>query len=773
MDHEINIQSEINRFFLILFKRKWMIVGIVVCLIIPIQYYNQTTPNIYEASAKIKHKEKELGIIDRNLMPFQYNMYYLENLIYEITSFTLMREVVTELPDTILYHLTASHKGMKRDELIDASTRSLMKQVTARALPKSDIISVKVQSQNARWAAMIANKIVETIQWRNRNELLGDVNQVRNTVEEQLVYFEEQVQKSEEALRRFKEKNKITYLDEESQQTLERLTQADTNYNQLKSDLDAAEKRLEFVKSKLQKERDDLVPSITTITSPWATQLKEKLVELEVQYTTLRVQNYQDDHPMMQRLKTQIEETKRNLQQETLKIAQGENTIDPLSEIQKNLQEIASLEVNIHTYKAQVQTLAGIINQYNRELQRLPEQELELGRLIREKEVADKIYTSLLEKREEARIEQAEKTGNIYIIDRAQIPNNPILPKRRFNLILGMFLGTLIGVTVSLVLELFNQKIYSTEDIEKHLKIDVIGTIPNTNNNSPIDRIKSFILLKSMTKHLLPTKKKLWRKESQLAEPNFHANLITLLDPKSPASEAFRGLRTTLLSYTRDKKHTKVFLITGPTPDIGKTFIASNLAVSFAQLGLKSLLIDTDLRKPSIHRTTGLNPIPGITDLLQKLGISQEYLEQEETKTGKSINDKSKYYHDYIFSTPLKNLNVLTCGSTASNPAEILASDIMKYLLIKLRSYFDIIIMDSPPMLAVPDALLVAPYTDAILLVARANMNTINEFNMTKRLLDRINKENIVRIVLNDVGKRDNYYSQYYYQPKTKWDVTS
>ena len=460
MDQETNIQSEIKRFFLILFKRKWIIMGIIVCLMIPIQYYNQKTPNIYEASAKIKHQEKDFGITDRNLMPFQYNMYYLENLIYEITSFTLMREVVSELPDTILYHLTASKRIADKNNLIDASTNVLLRSVTAHALPKSDIISVKVQSQNARWAALIANKIVETIQWRNRNELLGDVNQVRNTVEEQLVYFEEQVRKSEEALRQFKEENKITYLDEESQQTLERMTEAETGYNQLKADLEAAEKRLEFVKSKLQKERDDLVPSITTTTSPWATQLKEKLVELEVQYTTLKVQNYQDDHPEMQRLKAQIEETKRNLQRETLKIAQGENTVvDPLSEIQRNLQEIATLEVNIHTYKAQEQALKGIMNQYNKDLQRLPEQELELGRLIREKEVADKIYTGLLEKREEARIKQAEKTGNIYIIDSAQIPNRPIRPRRRLNLVLGLFFGVLLGVTVSFGLEFFNQKI--------------------------------------------------------------------------------------------------------------------------------------------------------------------------------------------------------------------------------------------------------------------------------------------------------------------------
>ena len=148
-------------------------------------------------------------------------------------------------------------------------------------------------------------------------------------------------------------------------------------------------------------------------------------------------------------------------------------------------------------------------------------------------------------------------------------------------------------------------------------------------------------------------------------------------------------------------------------------------------------------------------------------------MEQRENKTEKSGNDKSKYYHDYIFSTPLKNLNVLTCGSTASNPAEILASDIMKYLLIKLRSYFDIIMMDSPPMLAVPDALLIAPYTDAIILVARANTNTIKELNLTNRLVDRINKENIIRVVLNDIGKQDDYYSHYYYHPKTKGEGVS
>ena len=775
MNTELNIQSEIDRVLLILSKKKWLIIGISLFVLLPVQYFNMTTPRIYEAEVKIKHEEKEFGISDGNLVQFPMNKNYIENLIYEITSYSLMNQVAMELPDSIVNEMALLNEIKKNKDFYANLTHLLLRNTDVRPLLNSDVISIKVQCQNATSSAFIANKIAELIRIRNRNQLLGDVNQVRNTVEEQLKYFEEKVKSSERALMRFKEQNKITYLTEESQEIFKRITEAETAHNTIKADLDASQERLRFVKSKLAKDRGDLVLAITTTTSPWATKLKEQLVELEVQYTTLKVQNYSESHPKMQSLKSQIEETKKNLEEETIKIAMGENTIDPLSEIQKSLKEIAELEVDIHTYQAQDSALANIIQEYNHTLEKLPEKELELGRLTRDKNVADKIYTMLLEKREEARIKEAEKTGNIYIVDKAQIPRKPIKPKKSLNLMLGLFLGISFSVCIVFINEMINRKIYTIEDIERNFKIDIIGTVPNANGHQNFmgDFRKNVSSANNKIQHLFSIDSgKHIAKHDEKKEPNngkdnsLYNHLVIHMDPKAPVSEAFRTLRTNLHSISKRRGHLKSFLVTGATPEIGKSFVAANLAISNAQLGFKTLLIDTDLRKPIVEKILKIKMKPGLTHLIEEFSNVDPSAENEPKRKKSTKNrDEQNKYKSFIHTTRIKNLSVLPCGSIPENPSELLASESVNYLILKLKSYFDVIILDSPPILVVPDALCIAPFVDGIVFVARASKNTHKDIALAKKLIDRIKDNHMLGLVLNDINKGEDYYSHYYYHP--------
>ncbi len=752
-------QNEFIRFFQIILRKKWIIIGCIVLIQLPIIYLNMTSLPVYNATTKIVFEEKKPVISDLDVTQLSFKGSYVLNLIEEIESWSLMNEVTNALSDSILNTFVIqgeipSQYNNKNDYL----TYIIEKNVSARPIPKTDVIAISAQAHNAKVAAVIANTTAELLIKRNLNSKLGEINQVKNTVEDQLKYFSQKVQESENALKIYKEANKITYLDKESEEIFKRITEAEVEYNKTVTELNASRNRLAFVKDKLSQEREELVPYITTITSPWAQELKKKLVDLEVQYTTLRVQDYSENHPKMRQLRSQIEEAKKNLKEETLKIAKGENTIDPLSEIQKHLEEIATLEVEIHTDEAEEKALKKVLNSYNNSLSTLPQKELELGKLQRDKAVADEIYTMLLQKREEAKIKEAEKISNIRIIDPARIPRGPIRPRKKVNLLLGFFLGCTLGIGLALSLEVLDTSIKTVEDIEKLTNLPVIGTIPKIKNGSK-EYLRQDINL--------PTK----RKRSKIVP-----KLITIHDEQSAAAEAFRTLRTNLpLTEMSGSSPLKTILLTSGKPGEGKSFITANLAVSTAKLGLKTLIIDADLRKSTIHTFFNANLQPGLTDILKHL----EKIRSTGSKIKKGTdeeNDESvattNLNRTVIQSTGIENLFLITSGTIPANPSELLASESMKNLNSKLKNNFDLIIYDLPPVIAVADAAVLAPEIDGIILVIEKGKNRPDEILRAKNLISKTNGNHIIGIVLNNVTPQGNYYAYYYNKNKMEKENT-
>ena len=490
------------------------------------------------------------------------------------------------------------------------------------------------------------------------------------------------------------------------------------------------------------------MPTITETTNPRAQRLKETLIELEVQYTTLKVQNYSESHPQMTKLKAQIDETKRNLREETLKIAQGEDITDPLSQIQRQLEEIASLEVEIHTYEAQTKALYKVIDDYNRNLKSVPEKELELGRLMRDKAVADNIYTMLLQQREEAKITEAEKIGNIRIIDPARIPNTPIKPRKMLNIIIGLILGCSIGIGLALFIESIDTSIKSIEEVEEYLNLPVLSTIPK-------------IISKSNDNLKVRSNNNSNKEISKLS-----SKLIAGRNPKSSISEAFRALRTSLeFTKSNSSASLKTVMITSSRPSEGKSIITANLAISTAQLGLKTLLIDLDLRKPVQHELFGKEREPGIMDIILNLNEYKDF-EHIDVSTNNSsiaaqfITEINTPFNETKHQIEMGGLHLLTCGKIPPNPSEILSSNLFKVMLDSLKESYDVVVIDAPPVLAVTDATIIAKLTDGIIIVIRPGKNNKKEVLRTKELLQRANGK-VIGSVLNSVDM-DNPYGAYY-----------
>ncbi|HOQ38592.1 MAG TPA: polysaccharide biosynthesis tyrosine autokinase [Acetivibrio sp.] len=311
---------------------------------------------------------------------------------------------------------------------------------------------------------------------------------------------------------------------------------------------------------------------------------------------------------------------------------------------------------------------------------------------------------------------------NVNIIDIAEIPDVPISPSTKKNVAVSAFLGLLLGAALIFLLEFIDHTFKKPEEVERHLGLNVIGTIPEFEGGKR-------------------GKKK--AKDQKVLEQQYLKNLIAHNNPKAPATEAFRELRTNLY-YTSVDKELKTLVVTSPTLGDGKTVTAVNLAVTLARLGKKVLIIDADMRKPKVHYYFGIKNKTGLTNILTE--------QNEDYKV--KITQKDD----------IQNLYIITCGPVPPNPAEMLSSNKMKNLLDKLKDEYDLIIVDTPPVAQVTDAAIVAGITDGVLLVLASRQTRIEMAKRAKKLLNSVNA-NIIGTVLTKIeNRRTGYYYYYKYE---------
>lgn len=700
-------------------RKTWLVLLCLCGVLAPIIYYNQTSPPVYEAEASIVFEETKEPIPTFDFSQALYRKSFITNQIEEIKSRTLSEEVANALPESVMrtFKIPNLHLsyGFTREKFV---ARRIRRSISAEPVRDTDIIKIKTQANDPMFAAIIANTVTDVLKERRLKIKREEISGVRKFIEVQLETVREQLLKAEQNLRDFKEKNRVTSLDQESEELLRRMTEAEVLYNEAKTEREKTGQRLDYVHKKIAEQRKEIVPSITGITSPWAHKLKSQLVELEVQYSTLQIQDYPEDHPQLIRLKEQIDQTKQSLTKEMLKIAEGENIIEPLSQIQNFLEESVSLGVDLHTYRAKEDALKKIVDGYDKKLQTLPEKELQLAQLTRAREVNNSIYMMLMERGEEARITEAGKISNIRVIDLAEPPELPVRPRKRLNLILGIIVGLTVGIGLAFFTESLDTSLKTIEDVEGLTSLPVLG--------------------------LIPTIKKKGKAEDGRNRVSDYQRI--LIGSQSHLIAPYQSVCMNMRLSSPDKP-LKTLLVTSPGPKEGKTVTTANLGIASARLGTKTLLIDADLRRPMLNRLFDEPKEPGLTDVLI-----------ESTKLSSAIHK-----------TEVDNLWVMTCGTSAPNPVELISSQRMKSLLKELEGKFDLILVDSPPTIAVADSVVLGTETDGVTLVIQSGKTSKDAIVRTKALLENVNSK-IVGAVLNNVHVEHlygryghyNYYYRYY-----------
>lgn len=333
-----------------------------------------------------------------------------------------------------------------------------------------------------------------------------------------------------------------------------------------------------------------------------------------------------------------------------------------------------------------IRDIQGLLRGMDGKVKTLPGIEQDLLRLTRDVKVDSELYTNLLNSYQQLRLIKEGKVGNVRIIDIAVHPERPVKPQRAIVLALSAMLGLLAGLVLAFVRNSLRSGIKNAEELEQHLGLGVFATIP-----------------------LSPTQRQL-HADAKAFKPGLH--LLAAAKPEEPAIESLRSLRTSLKFAMLDAPN-NIVLITGPTPGIGKSFTSANFAAVLASAGQRVLLIDADMRKGHIHQFFGQNRALGLSELIAG-----------NPELGRALRK-----------AVVPGLDLITTGTLPPNPAELLMSPAAQSLLKNLSSQYDIVLIDTPPVLAVSDTAILAPQAGTTFLVARADVTSLGEVQeSTKRL---------------------------------------
>lgn len=440
--------------------------------------------------------------------------------------------------------------------------------------------------------------------------------------------------------------------------------------------------------------------------------IKEKLTEFEEKLNAYRLQSESVD-----------------LSMETRSVLERSVAIEArITELKGKEGELATRFTKEHpAYQSllrQKASLADQKQQLDKQIKTLPETQQEILRLTRDVQVTQQIYVGLLNKVQELRILKAGTVGSVRIIDKALVQPGPIRPKKSLVAIIAAILGGMGAAGIVLLRALLNKGIESPEKLEEQ-GVSVYASIPLSEKQVKANRTTE---LKQRRSRRL--------KGSALSIP-----LLAQDDPTDLAIEALRSLRTSLHFAMMDASN-KILMITGPSPEVGKSFVSANLGAVLAQTGQKVLVIDADMRKGHLHRYFQSD---------NKIGLSA-YLAGQSSK------------EDIIQSSSIDNLDFIARGKAPPNPSELLMHERFKALMDSLSDEYDLILVDTPPVLAVTDAAIVGQLAGSSLLVTRFGVNSVKEVDAALTRFAQ-NKVDIKGAILNCMERRaTNEYGYYAYE---------
>ena len=563
-------------------------------------------------------------------------------------------------------------------------------QLKVEESPDGKVITVTVQQRDSERAQNLANRIAAVFQAVVEAETVERMEWWRKPLpQEMLNQTKEKLTNADEALFAFQERHPKLTLNAEGGTQAQIILALQVKENELINLLIGAELRLATYSEELEGLSEDLI-SETIARNPSHSKLQDNLNQYEIDRAEL-LGRYDETHPEVTAIDKKIEETKGRLAKEERDIKSTTSSYNPLHQVLT--EKVNEAEAAVVSLKKQKDKVTAQINAHFAELRDWSPDQLEFYRLKRDVEIYNAQVIVLETKMREAEVFAQARSESIKIMDRARAPEEPLKPRLKLNLVLGAFVGMLLGMTFAVAKNYFKDTYLRLEEAVRQL--DALPESP------------SFL-------GVLPSIKK---------RSSYRLPLMVHDAPSSRTAEAFRVLQAKL-PFLNPGASVKTILVTSATRGEGKSTISSNLAVALAQRGNRVLLIDADMRRPSQHNTfpreqlvqveavddTTVSELPVPRTDARKPGLSEALIH---------LNSENGYdvLHATVKQTGIPDLYLVPSGTVPPNPIELLNSEMMTEWLELAKSEYDVIVIDSPPVRAVADPMILANIVDAIVYV--------------------------------------------------------
>lgn len=698
-----------------------VIVIVLTSLIVAI-LYAVNARDVYRAETILKVSKPQGNILESPLIP-GFNEYgsdrFIANEIEIIKSYNTRERVAAALLDSVKrikkenFFLILDQKKKSPDNILPVSELAALLISNSEINQKRglDIIEITAESPSPYEAALIANCYANEYMNLNldinRNQLTFVKNFLFDQRNEKLV----QLKEAEEILRTFQEKGGIVSLDAQATSLIEQLSEFEAQKNAIQIELMASDQVLAQLKRELTKQDPRLADYLKSVSSEsYLKTLQEQLAKLEVNRDlaiSSKTPGVNTD-PIIKDYDKKIRDLRIKLDEQISVIKAGIFASSP-EEVKQLSQKIITEEVKNQSLRISAKELETIVNKYEERFNKLPKTSIELAGYQRNREALEKLYTLVEEKYQEALINEQSQPGNVLVIDNARIPGFPSKPNRFLIIIIGLVIGTAIAFGYVFIKNYFDTTIKSPEDLERR-NINVLSWIPHI--------------------------------EGEQTNGKNEYDFIVAKKPDSVPSEAFKALRTRVQFSRIDNDAIKTILITSAAQQEGKTTVAVNLAGSFAQANRKTLIIDCDLRKPRLHNIFNAERIPGLIDYLFK----------------------QAKFEDIVHDGGIENFYFIAAGTIPPNPSEMLESRQMREFLTEMKKAYDLVVLDSAPIIAVTDSEILCRLADATILVVSADTTESQLMEKSVELI-KSGSSSFIGTVLNNFNYRTSYgsYYKYYY----------
>jgi capsular exopolysaccharide synthesis family protein len=690
----------------VIIRRKWTIVISFLSVFLSTVYYVKQKEDIFESYSTIVIEDQNTYVNQMINTPVRSLDFYAGIL----NSRSFLKTVLDSIgPEVFKQYIP---KMKPEDALNFIHDNFILRKTTF-----TSFLQLSAHAPVRELAFSIASNGTEIFRTRCQEVASEESRRAVTEIEKQLDLIRSNLERAEHDYRSFSEKN--GQIQEGSTPELKTLQEAFASglaQTGLKeADLDAEKKLLARLETKINPESDSRSPEYLKLRSRLRELEKEKmrLEELGIRLSGLST----------------VDRDIQAVESELLKYKQSPSlsTTDPgtLRQWQELRKSVLAKETELELSKRKLEAYKKAINSYKSENPDILSNSLELLRLERSKEIYENIYSILLQKLEEERIKSRSSTAGVKIVDLPLMPTSPVSKNENRFYLLGIFLGLILGFGLAFLIELNDTTLKNNEDIERYLELPVLGTIPHIVINKKND---------------IEIQRKSAKSSKHLSVTQYPRSVLNFAGDDSVIAESYRSLRTNL-SFVSPDHPLRTIALTSAGPSEGKSITISNLAMAYAQMGKRTLLIDSDLRRPVQHHIFNQKREPGLSDCF----IDNPDFERIIKKTEKD------------------NLFIITAGTFTPNPAELIASNRMSKLIEYFKEAFDIVFFDTPPIVAVTDATLLGKKMDGLLLVVRSNHT---DRMMASRAVGNVKNVgvSVIGTVLNDINLSNRYTSYGYYK---------